>query len=279
VSEVTAAPGFSPGGVQTPPNADFVVNTLTLLVNHTVQMQGAVIALAGEISRLNDRMETLEKNQEKEEADRRHDLLVAADYEAVHSSAVFIQERMPKARTFDDSKATLRYAAEMVQIPGMALEFGVASGSTLRCIVDSMPGREVWGFDVFSGLPEDWRTGFETGMFAQEIPDVPGARIVQGLFADTLPGFMESHPGPVAFLHLDADLYSSTVTVLDHVGPRLQEGSMVVFDEYFNYPSWQEHEHKAWEEFVDRTGLEFTYEAYTSIHEQLAVRVTAPVRR
>jgi hypothetical protein len=68
------------------------------------------------------------------------------------------------------------------------------------------------------------------------------------------------------------------VTVLEHIGPRLRPGSIVIFDEYFNYPGWQEHEHKAWREFVERTGIGFTYEAYTSVHEQLVVRITAPVR-
>jgi hypothetical protein len=60
-----------------------------------------------------------------------------------------------------------------------------------------------------------------------------------------------------------------------YVGPRLRPGSIVVFDEYFNYPGWEEHEHRAWMEYVELEGLRFGYEGYTVDHEQVVVRVTA----
>ena len=66
--------------------------------------------------------------------------------------------------------------------------------------------------------------------------------------------------------------------MLEHVGPRLVEGSVVVFDEYFNYPGWQAGEHRAWEDFVARSGLEFRYDGYTFDHEQLVVTVTRAPR-
>jgi len=80
--------------------------------------------------------------------------------------------------------------------------------------------------------------------------------------------------GPVAFLHLDADLYSSTKTVLDLIGPRLVTGSVVLFDEYFSNPGWQDGEHRAWLEYVDTTGLTFDYAACTYDHEHVIVVVT-----
>jgi hypothetical protein len=133
----------------------------------------------------------------------------------------------------------------------------------------------VYGFDSFEGLPEAWRSGFPAGAFdLDQLPDVPGAELVVGWFDDTVPGFLAEHPGPVSFLHLDADLYSSTRTVLDLVGPRLQPGSIVLFDEYFNYLGWEEHEHRAWREYVARTGTRFEYLGYTIDNEQVIVRVT-----
>ncbi|MDJ0106389.1 TylF/MycF/NovP-related O-methyltransferase, partial [Rhodococcus erythropolis] len=81
--------------------------------------------------------------------------------------------------------------------------------------------------------------------------------------------------GPVAFLHLDADLYSSTKTVLDLLGDRLVPGSIVVFDEFFNYPGWQQHEYRAWTEFVTRTGISFEYLGYTVDNEQVIVEITS----
>ena len=97
--------------------------------------------------------------------------------------------------------------------------------------------------------------------------------LVPGLFEDTLPSFLNDEPGPVAFLHLDADLYSSTKTVLDLLGDRLVPGSIVVFDEFFNYPGWQQHEYRAWTEFVTRTGISFEYLGYTVDNEQVVVKI------
>jgi hypothetical protein len=78
----------------------------------------------------------------------------------------------------------------------------------------------------------------------------------------------------VAFVHVDADLYSSARTVLTLVGPRLVAGTVVVFDEYFGYPGWREHEYRAWQEYVAETGVRFAYEGFTGDNEQVIVRIT-----
>lgn len=205
----------------------------------------------------------------------RRDLFAAGERRAAAESAAFASAEMAAARSFPSPTATLEHALSLIPETGMALEFGVSSGKTLKIIVAACPGRPVYGFDSFHGLPEDWRPGFPAGAFdVPTPPEVPGAELVVGLFADTLPAFLAAHPEPVAFLHVDADLYSSARTVLELVGPRLRPGSVIVFDEYFNYPGWPEHEHKAWREFVAKTGLSFRYEGYTLDNEQVIVRIT-----
>jgi hypothetical protein len=207
---------------------------------------------------------------------RRRDIFQAAEREAVRTSARFAYEHFPTATTYFDKYETLEHAVRAAPADGMALEFGVYSGSTLAVIAKLRAGG-VYGFDSFEGLPEDWRSTFAAGTFAvDELPQVPGAELVVGWFDDTLPGFLDDHPGPIALLHVDGDLYSSARTVLDLCGPRLVEGSVVIFDEYFNFPGWEEHEHRAWQEWIARTGTEFTYEAYTADDEQLVVRITRP---
>lgn len=205
----------------------------------------------------------------------RRDLFAAEERVAVAESAAFVRVEMPTARPFRSPTATLEHGLSLAPTDGMALEFGVYTGSTLKVIAAARAGGPVYGFDSFAGLPEHWRPGFPEGAFhAPEPPDVPGAELVVGLFADTLPRFLETHPGPVGFVHVDCDLYSSTRTVLDLVGPRLSPGAVIVFDEYLNYPGWPEHEHRAWREYVTRTGTRFGYEAYTLDNEQVVVRVT-----
>lgn len=218
--------------------------------------------------------------QEVGDADRRsrRDIAQAGEREAARSSARFAAQHFPTATTYFDKFATLEHAVKLAPAGGMALEFGVYSGSTLA-VISRLRDGEVYGFDSFEGLPEDWRSTFGAGTFAVgELPQVEGAELVVGWFSDTLPAFLEAHPGPVALLHVDADLYSSATTVLDACGPRLVEGSVVIFDEYLNYPGWDQHEHRAWQEYVERTGTEFTWEAYTADDEQVVVRITRPGR-
>ena len=211
----------------------------------------------------------------------RRDVLTAADWDAITTSAQFFREQLGSATAHFHKHDTLRAALREAPADGLFLEFGVASGATLRVIAEHGRAGAVHGFDSFEGLPEHWRSGFGVGAFAAEqLPDVPGAELVVGLFDQTLPGFLAEHDQPVAFLHLDADLYSSTRTVLTALAPRMRAGTVLVFDEYFNFPGWEEHEHRAWTEFVEETGLQFEYLGFTADDEQVSLRLlTAPVPR
>lgn len=205
----------------------------------------------------------------------RRDLWAAGERQAATTSERFAREEMPAAALFDDPIATLEHALSLAPADGMALEFGVYEGRTLRVIAAARNHQRVFGFDSFQGLPENWRPGLPAGTFATgNVPNIPGTELVVGWFADTLPDFLARHPDPVSFLHLDADLYSSTATVLNQVRPRLRPGSVIVFDEYFNYPGWQQHEHRAWQEFVTAFAIKFQYVAYTCNNEQVAIVVT-----
>jgi hypothetical protein len=44
-----------------------------------------------------------------------------------------------------------------------------------------------------------------------------------------------------------------------------------VFDEYFNYPEWEQGEYKAFQEFLGRTGLSCEFIGYNRYEEQVAV--------
>jgi predicted O-methyltransferase YrrM len=205
----------------------------------------------------------------------RRDISYALDIDATADTAAFVREHLPKVPVFWNPHDTLRFALEQVEGPGLALEFGVATGTTLTLIAAALSDEcRVVGFDTFDGLPELWRTGFPVGEFAQETPpQVPGAELVPGLFEDTLPAFLAGTDEPVGFAHLDADLYSSTTTVLDLIGDRLRPGAILVFDEFFNFPGWRQHEYRAWCEFVARSGRTFDYLAYTGNNEQVVIRL------
>ena len=195
---------------------------------------------------------------------------------AAAASARYMTEHMANAHNLVHPGALLDFALSHATLDGLVLEFGVYTGSSLQRIAAQSPGT-VHGFDSFEGLPEDWTHFQKKGRFSLEgeLPDLGTANIVlhKGWFADTLPSFLVQHPGPVRFAHIDCDLYSSAKTVLDGLEPRLATGTIILFDEYLNYPGWERHEHLAFREMISRVGRGYEYLGFASTASSVAVRI------
>ena len=74
-----------------------------------------------------------------------------------------------------------------------------------------------------------------------------------------------------SLIHIDCDIYASTRTVLELLAARIVPGTVIVFDEYLNYPSWKEHEFRAFQEFVAAGGRRYDYIGFASSHTSVAV--------
>ena len=159
---------------------------------------------------------------------------------------------------------------------GMNLEFGVFSGLTISCLATARPELEFHGFDSFEGLPEDWDMG-EKNVKAEafdrkgELPEVPdNVTLHKGWFDETLPKFLEDNGGDISYLHVDCDIYSSTVTILENCNERIVPGTIIRFDELacwryafqeasprgkanrVFYTTWKDHEWKAMNEWLEK---------------------------
>lgn len=194
---------------------------------------------------------------------------------AGRQSAEYIVEKMLTVRTFSHNFDLLKYALSKVEIEGLYLEFGVFSGNTINHISRIKSNQVIYGFDSFEGLPEDWRSGFEEKCFSvKTLPQVNrNVELIKGWFNESLPIFVKKHEEQCAFIHIDCDLYSSTKIIFENLKKKIKSGTILVFDEYFNYPGWQEHEFKAFQEFIKETGLKYKYLGYVETHEQVAVRI------
>jgi hypothetical protein len=179
-----------------------------------------------------------------------------------------------------------------VGVEGLWLEFGVFQGKTIGTIADYNPAKTVYGFDSFEGLPEFWTAENPKGAFSLDGKIPPqifrglnvihgepyqdwnsNIQLIQGWFEDTLPGFIKEHPEPVAFMHIDSDLYSSCKTILDTLKNQIVPGTVICFDDWAGYPANTdiEHEPKAFAEFLIETGLGYkclsyqTHEHYSQV--------------
>lgn len=199
--------------------------------------------------------------------------------QAASESAQLVDRYMKGVPSFPDAFDLLEHSVAEIDLKRKDLvlicEFGVASGKTINFIGLLFPDHTIYGFDSFEGLPEDWRDGFAKGAFKTEAPPKvrSNVRLIQGHFRDSLEPFLEKHPQGASFMHIDCDLYSSTKTVLENFHSRIKTGTIIVFDEYFNYPGWQEGEYKAFAEYIEKSGFSFEYIGYCRYHQQVALKI------
>ncbi|MDD2636031.1 MAG: class I SAM-dependent methyltransferase [Bacteroidales bacterium] len=155
------------------------------------------------------------------------------------------------------------------------LEFGVSKAVSFRWWVNKITNAEskFYGFDTFTGLPEDWGT-FKAGDMSSEneLPKIEDKRVsfYQGLFQQTLLPFLAKYNNEKRkVIHLDADLYSSTLYILTIMYPYLKPGDILLFDE-FSVPM---HEYKAFMEWTKSFYVE--YEVLGSVNNffRLAVMI------
>lgn len=121
------------------------------------------------------------------------------------------------------------------------LEFGVFKGDSLREWSNLSISREsrFFGFDTFNGLPEYWFKEFGKGAFdvGDDIPRFTDGRVslIKGLFQDTLDNFLKDYQRKnTMVVHIDADLYSSTLFVLVSLHHYFMAGDIIMFDDFLD---------------------------------------------
>ena len=151
-------------------------------------------------------------------------------------------------------------------VPGDIVEFGVFTGISLALLAKAHTfdpkgiERRVGGFDSFQGLPgsnepharwqpgdcssnHSWHPLLQVGdpvtpEVTRRLFDACGLEaplLHVGAFEETLPAAFPAVHRQVALAHFDCDLYESTRDALAAVAPVLQDGAMLLFDDWFHY--------------------------------------------
>lgn len=197
-------------------------------------------------------------------------------------AVLFVKEHLTNALAVESDAESLKEASERVTIDGAYLEMGVCTGNTINFIAALNPKKVIYGFDSFQGLPEDWDRGevvVGKGTFKFKEKRLPpvllNVELHPGWFKDTLPKFKKEilKETPVAFLHIDCDLYSSTKEVFEILKENICDGTVILFDEFYNYQGSEVNERKAFDEFLKETSFSVEYLVYNRNSEQVAVRI------
>ncbi len=155
------------------------------------------------------------------------------------------------------------------------LEFGVASGIAFKWWVErnQNPETKFFGFDVFTGLPEDFGVMKKHHYDSQgttPIIDDDRVTFIKGLFQDSLPSFLDGYTSDKRkVIHMDADLFSSTLFVLTRLLPLLKKDDIIIFDE-FGVPT---HEFKAFTEIVSAYNLNYEFLGTINNYLQIAIKL------
>jgi hypothetical protein len=164
----------------------------------------------------------------------------------------------------------------------LLLDLGVWIGWSTRLMSDASD-RQVYGFDTFEGLVEDWqvddqilikrgsfslsdpwaqRSMRDTGVSMHDgLPAALGRKVqfIRGSTYETLSPFLADRPAaPIALFHMDLDTYESCLHALETCRDRFIEGSILVFDEYLVTNA----EMQAFFEFQSKYELEWRYRAW-----------------
>ncbi len=195
---------------------------------------------------------------------------------ALNSTCKYIEKNLIGIPYFTNKQQVMDFALSKVQVDGMYCEFGVYKGKSVNYIA-RIVSKQIHAFDSFDGLPENWSIRHKKGLFALEKIPVfeKNVNVHKGWFEDTLPEFMKKYKANAAFLHIDSDLYSSARTILHWLDERIVENTIILFDEYFNFPFWEHHEFKAFQEFVEKNKVRYEYLCYCSVSygSNVAVRI------
>lgn len=165
--------------------------------------------------------------------------------------SVRLMHKSPDVMGSVESRMNIFHLANQVLeygVPGDFAEVGCHAGysSTVLQRVLLNHGREgaLHVFDSFQGLPaqlkaedqgayEPGEMGASLDLFKQNFATagLPLPHIHPGWFSDTLPTGL---PERIAFALIDADIYESTLTALEHVYPRLSPGAVCMFGVYWD---------------------------------------------
>ena len=157
------------------------------------------------------------------------------------------------ANTLEERMVLWRIAAKLAPTAEWA-EFGC--GTSTGRLLELLPkdGR-LHCFDSEQGLPEPWPRGTDikpAGSYARGIPTADQrAKKRPGWFKDTLKHWS---PNPLGLIHIDCDIYSSTVQALAGCTPFCRNGTVLAFDELYGYPTYTDHEWKATQEWLSAAG-------------------------
>ena len=139
--------------------------------------------------------------------------------------------------------STIALAINTIQnekIKGSFAELGVYKGETSQIIHLLAPERKLYLFDTFEGFPSEYLEIMDDShrykdtnveLIKKTIGNMNNIVIKKGMFPETAVGLESEF---FSFVHLDVDLYYSTLKGLEFFYPRVSKGGYIIVHDYNN---------------------------------------------
>lgn len=134
----------------------------------------------------------------------------------------------------------IQYSARCQNIDGLMVEVGLFRGGSLDILAYFNPKNEFIGFDSFEGLPDTTEYDLHNAGDFGGVDHVllsgyfkfvrRNVRIIKGFVPKTFK-FFNKHQ-KFSFVHVDCDLYKSILDCLDYFVPRMNEGGIIILDDF-----------------------------------------------
>jgi predicted O-methyltransferase YrrM len=188
---------------------------------------------------------------------------------AALDSANYAIEKMNNAMMFLKREDLRKHCCNLIKNKNNVIvaEFGVWQGDSINFFAKELPNASLYGFDSFLGLEENWFNLSKGAFGLNGVQPAVNKNVIiyNGLYENTVPNFIKDAKieNGIDLIHMDSDIYAPTSYVLKSISNFIKSGSIIIFDEYFGYPNWRNHEYKAFQEFALLNSVKYNYIAYS----------------
>ena len=171
-----------------------------------------------------------------------HSLLFAEQiYEKYNSEFLEILNKIGDNRGADNEENYSLYSSIKAtkHLVGNIAEVGVYKGGTAKLICEVKGDKNLYLFDTFEGLPETnandhfvqkgWLHNTSIDSVKKYLEDYENVHFLKGVFPETSSPVSEEK---FSFIHLDTNLYKSTLDALEFFWPRMASGGRIISHDY-----------------------------------------------
>ncbi len=162
-------------------------------------------------------------------------------YEKYDSRFLEILQKIGDNRKLDNEENYTLYSSLIAteNLSGDIAELGVYRGGTAKLICEVKGNKNFHLFDTFEGLPKTsdndlfvkkgWLENTSIESVKKYLKDYKNIHFIKGIFPQTTESVIDKK---FSFIHIDTDLYQSTLDALKFFWPRMVTGGRIVSHDY-----------------------------------------------